>query len=138
MSSSESRSGIAIIQELFSWYNQLIAERREVRREDVERFFTADAVMIANNRVKCRGLEAHLLHFHDLSEQMQQTEIQPFDIVLSTPTRAAAYYRINFVAKNGTQGTVYDMAIWDFADGKIQRMTEVIHVEGAQIDLQDF
>jgi hypothetical protein len=138
MSPTESRSGIAIIQELMSWYNQLIAERRQVCREDVERFFTADAVMIANNRVKCRGIEAHLLHFHDLSEQMQQTEIQPLDIVLSTPARAAAYYRINFIAKSGAQGTIYDMAIWDIADGKIQRMTEVIHVEGAPIDLQDF
>jgi hypothetical protein len=138
MSSVETRSGIAIIQELFSWYNQLIAEHREVTREDVERFFTPDAVMIANNRVKCRGIEAHLLHFHDLAEQMRQTEIQPADIVLSTPTRAAAYYRINFVARNGTQGTVYDMAIWDFVDGRIQKMTEVIHVEGAQVDLQNF
>jgi hypothetical protein len=138
MSSSEPRTGIAVIQELFSWYNQLIAERRQVNRADMERFFTPDAVMIANNRVKCRGIDAHLLHFHDLAEQMHQTELQPPDIVLSTPARAAAYYRINFVAKNGTQGTVYDMAIWDFVDGKIQRMTEIIHVEGAQIDLKDF
>ena len=69
---------------------------------------------------------------------MHQTELQPPDIVLSTPARAAAYYRINFVAKNGTQGTIYDMAIWDFVAGKIQRMTEIVHVEGAQVNLKDF
>lgn len=138
MRSSGKRNAIAVVQELFSWYNQLIAERRQVTRQDVERFFTGDAVMIANNRVKCRGIEAHLKHFHDLSDQMKETEIQPFDIILSTPDRAAAYYRINFVGRDGSQGTIYDMAIWDVRDGKIERMTEVIHVEGARVALKDF
>ncbi len=135
---SSDQGTIQIVRDLFAWFNSAIAEGRQITRADVERYFTDDAVMIANNRVKCRGIEAHLAHFDDLTSKMKQTEVQPFELVVEGENRAAGYYRINFKAVDGTEGTIFDMAIWEFRDGRIARMTEIIHFEGASVSLNDY
>ncbi len=138
MSDHQAPQAISVIKSAFDWFNRTSAEGGAILESDVRRHWTDDAVMIANNRIKCSGIAAHIKHFNDLLEQMKFTEIQPFDIVVDGPDRAAAYYRINFKSASGEEGTIYDLAIWDVRDGKIARMTEIIHVEGAQVALQDF
>jgi hypothetical protein len=135
---SDNADSIEIVQGLFAWFNRTIAEGGEITEADVRRFFTDDAEMIANNRVKCKGIEAHLKHFDDLTSKMLSTEIQPFDLVVQEPGKAAGYYRINFKSADGSAGTIFDMAIWEFREGKIARMTEIIHFEGVEVSLNDY
>lgn len=129
---------IGIVHNLFTWFNGAIVDGHKITADDVRRFFTEDAIMIANNRVKCQGIDAHLKHFDDLTSKMLSTEIQPFDLIVQDDGKAAGYYRINFHAADGTKGTIFDLAIWEFREGKIARMTEVIHFEGAQVTLNDY
>jgi ketosteroid isomerase-like protein len=136
--SSNQDGTIQIVNDLFAWFNKTVAEGGTITKADVQRYFTDDAVMIANNRVKCRGIDAHLQHFDDLTAKMKSTEIQPFELVVEGEGRAAGYYRINFKAVDGTEGTIFDLAIWEFRAGKIARMTEIIHFEGAQVSLNDY
>jgi ketosteroid isomerase-like protein len=104
----------------------------------VRRFFTDDAVMIRNDTVRCRGVEAHFKHFEDLARKMKAIEIQPFQIVVQEADRAAAYYRINFKDAEGKSGTVLDMAFWEFRDGKIAKMEELTEHIGTQVKLENY
>jgi ketosteroid isomerase-like protein len=129
---------IEIVQHLFDWYNDLVKESGSVTRDDVRRFFTEDAVMLTNDSVKCRGVEAHFHHFEELARKMKSIEIQPFQIVVQEADRAAAYYRINFKDAEGRSGTVLDMAFWEFRDGKIAKMEELCDFVGVDVNLQSY
>jgi ketosteroid isomerase-like protein len=136
--SGKTSGSIAIVQRLFDWYNDLVRKSGSVTRDDVRRFFTDDAVMITNDAVKCRGVEAHFKHFEDLARKMKGIEIHPFEIVVQEADRAAAYYRINFKDAEGKSGTVLDMAFWEFRDGKIAKMEELCEHIGAQVKLESY
>jgi ketosteroid isomerase-like protein len=129
---------IEIVQRLFDWYNDLVKRSGSVTRDDVKRFFTDDAVMLTNDTVKCRGVEAHFKHFEELARKMKAIEIQPFAIVVQEADRAAAYYRINFKDVEGKSGTVLDMAFWEFRDGKIAKMEELCDFVGTQVKLESY
>jgi ketosteroid isomerase-like protein len=136
--SSKTSGSIEIVQRLFDWYNDLVRKSGSVTRDDVRRFFTDDAVMIRNDTVRCRGVEAHFKHFEDLARKMKAIEIQPFQIVVQEADRAAAYYRINFKDAEGKSGTVLDMAFWEFRDGKIAKMEELTEHIGTQVKLENY
>jgi|SoiMethySBSTD1v2_1073268.scaffolds.fasta_scaffold574766_2 hypothetical protein len=135
ITAEQRRGSIQVIQRLFDWYNDLVKRGGVVTRDDVKRYFTDDAVMIANDQVKCRGIEAHFKHFEELAQKMKSIEIQPFDMVVQEQDRAVAYYKINFVDAAGKSGTVLDMAFWDIRDGKIAKMEELVVFVGAQVEL---
>ena len=136
--SSKPSGSIEIVQRLFDWYNDLVKRSGSVTRDDVRRFFTDDAVMIRNDTVRCRGVEAHFKHFEDLARKMKGIEIQPFEIVVQEADRAAAYYRIKFKDAEGKSGTVLDMAFWEFRDGKIAKMEELTEHIGTQVKLENY
>jgi len=136
--SGKTGGSIEIVKRLFDWYNDLVRKSGSVTRNDVRRFFTDDAVMIRNDTVRCRGVEAHFKHFEDLARKMKAIEIQPFQIVVQEADRAAAYYRINFKDAEGKSGTVLDMAFWEFRDGKIAKMEELTEHIGTQVKLENY
>ena len=136
--SGKTSGSIEIVKRLFDWYNDLVKKSGSVTRDDVRRFFTDDAVMLTNDAVKCRGVEAHFKHFEDLARKMKAIEIQPFEIVVQEADRAAAYYRINFKDAEGKSGTVLDMAFWEFRDGKIAKMEELCDFVGAKVALESY
>ena len=136
--SGKTSGSIEIVKRLFDWYNELVRKSGSVTRDDVRRFFTDDAVMIRNDTVRCRGVEAHFKHFEDLARKMKAIEIQPFQIVVQEADRAAAYYRINFKDAEGKSGTVLDMAFWEFRDGKIAKMEELTEHIGTQVKLENY
>jgi ketosteroid isomerase-like protein len=130
---------IRIVQNLFDWYNETITKGGgAVTRDDVQRFFTDDAVMITNGAVKCAGIDAHCHHFADIARKMDQLEVQPFQIVVQDGERAAGYYHIKFTDKQGKAGTVLDMAFWEFRDGRIARMVEVVDFQGPRVELESY
>jgi ketosteroid isomerase-like protein len=136
--SGKTSGSIEIVKRLFDWYNDLVKKSGSVTRDDVRRFFTDDAVMIRNDTVRCRGVEAHFKHFEDLARKMKGIEILPFEIVVQEADRAAAYYRINFKDAEGKSGTVLDMAFWEFRDGKIAKMEELTEHIGTQVKLENY
>jgi ketosteroid isomerase-like protein len=134
----KSSGSIETVQRLFDWYNDLVKKSGSVTRDDVRRFFADDAVMLTNDSVKCRGVEAHFKHFEELARKMKAIEIQPFEIVVQEADRAAAYYRINFKDAEGKSGTVLNMAFWEFRGGKIAKMEELCEFVGANVTLQSY
>jgi ketosteroid isomerase-like protein len=128
-----------VVKDLFSWYNEAITKGgAEVTREDVRRYFTDDAVMITNDKVKCAGIDAHFHHFQDIARKMSSLQVRPFDLLVEQDDRAAGYYRIDFKDKEGNAGTVLDMAFWEFRDGKIARMVEVVDFVGPRVELENY
>ncbi|HEY0939914.1 MAG TPA: nuclear transport factor 2 family protein [Steroidobacter sp.] len=137
--SSQQRHPVQIVRDLFDWYNETIAAgRAAVTREDVQRYFTDDAVMITNEKVKCSGIDAHFHHFQDIARKMSAMAIRPFDILVEEGNRAAGYYRIDFKDKEGKSGTVLDMAFWEFRDGKIARMVELVDFVGPRVEIENY
>lgn len=136
---NEETGPIRIVRELFDWYNEAITRGGgTVTRDDVRRFFTDDAVMITNETVKCQGIEGHFRHFEDIARKMDALEVGPFRLMVQDSERAAAYYHIRFKDKEGKTGTVLDTAFWEFRDGKIARMVEVVDFVGPRVELESY
>jgi hypothetical protein len=137
MSNSNVRNGVDILSGVFEWFNSLAAPGTIVKRADVERLFTPDMKMVANNQVKCVGLDAHYKHFSEIRNKLKSWHVRPFTIALAEGDKVAAYYLIDFVAADGSSGVIHDMAFWTVRDGKVASMTELVHFEGKEVALEN-
>jgi hypothetical protein len=126
------------INRVFDWFNGLSEPDAVVTREDVERLFTPDMKMIANNQVKCVGIEAHYKHFREIRGKLKSWKVRrPFEIAVNEGNRLAAYYLIEYVSADGKPGVIHDMAFWTFRDGKVESMVEVVHFDGSNVPLDN-
>jgi hypothetical protein len=119
------------------WFNSLSEAGAVVTRADVERRFTADARMVANNQLKCQGIEGHYKHFCEIRRKLRSWRVLPFSIAASEADRVAAYYQIEFITADGSPGVIHDMAFWTVRDDKIASMTELCHFEGKDVPLEN-
>ena len=131
-------SNFASINRVFDWFNSLNDSSSVVTREDVERLFTPDMKMVANNQVKCVGIDAHYRHFREIRNKLKSWHVRrPFEICVDDGKRLAAYYLIEYVAADGSSGVIHDMAFWTFRDGKVESMTEIVHFDGKDVPLEN-
>ena len=78
-------SNFASINRVFDWFNSLNDSSSVVTREDVERLFTPDMKMVANNQVKCVGIDAHYRHFREIRNKLKSWHVRrPFEIASTT------------------------------------------------------
>ena len=131
-------SNLATINRVFDWFNSLNRPDVVVTREAVESMFTPDMKMVANNQVKCVGIDAHYRHFREIRVKLKSWHVRlPFEITVDDGKRLAAYYLIDYVAADGSSGVIHDMAIWTFRDGKVESMTEIVHFDGKDVPLDN-
>src|SRR5688500_287547 len=112
-------SNLETINRVFDWFNSLNRPDAVVSRADVERLFTPDMKMVANNQVKCVGIDAHYKHFNEIRNKLKSWNVRrPFVMSVDDGKRLAAYYLIDYVTVDGGSGVIHDMAFWTFRDGK--------------------
>ena len=61
----------------------------------------------------------------------------PLEVSISNENESAAYYKIDYVMKDGTAGVVHDSALWKTRDGKIALMVECAAFDGPEIPLEN-
>jgi hypothetical protein len=138
MSDASTATPLAVISRTMEWFNSLSEAGAVVTRADVERRFTPDASMVANNQPKCQGIDGHYKHFCEIRTKLKSWRVLlPFKVVVSEADRVAAYYQIEFVTADGSRGVIHDMAFWTVRDGKIANMTELVHFEGKDVPLEN-
>jgi hypothetical protein len=123
----------------FDWFNKFMATPGHVlTREEVGKYFTSDAKMIANGQVKCAGLDAHLKHFQELQKKFKSARVRlPLDESITNASECAAYYKIEYVTAEGQAGIVHDSALWRVRDGKLALMIETVAFEGQEVPLDN-
>jgi hypothetical protein len=138
MSDVSTPTPLVVISRVLEWFNSLSEPGAVATRADVEQRFTADARMLANNQLKCQGIEGHYKHFVEIRSKLKSWRVRlPFEIAVSEADRVAAYYLIEYVTVDGSRGIVHDMAFWTVRDGKIASMTELVHFEGVDVALEN-
>ena len=133
------RKAIDAVLRNFEWFNQVMATPGHViTREEVERGFAPDARMVANGQLKCAGIEAHLQHFRELQNKLKILKVRmPLEESITNEHECAAYYKIDYVMRDGTAGIVHDSALWRVRDGKVALMVESAAFEGPDIPLEN-
>jgi hypothetical protein len=137
MSDASTATPLAVIWPVMEWFNSLSEAGAVVTRADVERRFTPDARMVANNQLKCQGIDGHYKHFCEIRNKLRSWRVLPFSIAVSEGDRLAAYYQIEFMTVDGSPGVIHDMAFWTVRDGKVASMTELVHFEGKDVPLEN-
>jgi hypothetical protein len=123
---------------VYRWFNGLVGRQAPVTEAEVRADWTDDCVMITNGQVKCVGIPAFVKHFNEIRQKLKSWKVElPLAIKVSDQNRIAVYYRITLVKPDDSTGTVLIGAFFDAANGKLARMTEVAHFEGAQLTLEN-
>ena len=132
-------TSIEVVTNVLEWCMDKLATPGYVfTREDLAGRFTEDAQMITNGQLKCAGLDAHLLHFQEVQKKTNMIRIRfPLEVSISNENESAAYYKIDYVMKDGTAGVVHDSALWKTRDGKIALMVECAAFDGPEIPLEN-
>ena len=118
------------------WFNGLVGRQAPVTESEVRADWTEDCVMITNGQVKCVGIPTFVEHFNEIRQKLKSWKVElPLAIKVSDENRIAVYYRITLVKPDDSTGTVFIGAFFEVANGKLARMTEVAHFEGAQLTL---
>jgi hypothetical protein len=124
---------VALMREIFSWFNTLASPETDVRRADVERYFTSDCEMITNGVTKCRGTEAFVAHFREIREKLRWFEVQPLKKSLAGEGLVAATYEIAFETAGGDAGRIVASVFWTISAGRVQQLEEWVYTTGTDI-----
>jgi hypothetical protein len=133
------QQNIDALKRMYQWANRILSgsERPKVLRSDVERYFAADAAMVTNDQVKCKGIDAHLRHFEELQEKTRSVVFHPFEIITAQGDRVGVYFKIDARFADERNAKILISGFFLFRDLKVVNFTEVAHFEGAHLHLEN-
>jgi hypothetical protein len=139
MSNTAPKSDVTELPErVYEWFNSLVGRKEPVTETEVRASWTEDCVMITNSQVKCTGIPAFAKHFNEIRQKLKTWEVElPLAIKAVQGDRIAVYYRIRVEKLDGEKGTVFVGAFFDTRGGKLVKMTEVAHMEGIALTLEN-
>ena len=127
-----------IPERLYEWFNSLPGRTASVTESELRDMWTEDCVMIANGELKCSGLPAFARHFNEIRSKLTSWRVQlPIDMRVAAEDHVAVYYHIDMVRTDGVAGKALVAAFFNVRDGKAASMTEIVHFEGAHLELQN-
>jgi hypothetical protein len=129
---------VALLKSSYEWANRVMSgDGLKVNLEDVERFFASDATMVTNDKMKCKGLDAHVKHFQEIQKKAASVVFHPFEITVAQGERVGAYFKIDVKYADGRTATIFIAGFFLIRNGKIRNFTEVAHFEGAEMHLDN-
>ena len=135
---STEQQNVESLKRTYEWANRILnANREPFRRSDMEKYFAPDAVMITNNQLKCRGIDAHVKHFEELQKKTRSLVFHPFEIVAAQGDRVGVYFNIDAEFSDGRKAKIFVSGFFRLRDMKIVNFTELAHFEGDKLHLEN-
>jgi len=101
-SSQESSSDV--LEQMFTWWNGIINTNEELRAEDFERYFTADAAIVLNGNEGVRGIVNLPDYFKNIRRVTEFVEIVlPFREKFQSGNKIFTYHTIRSIRKGEKQ-----------------------------------
>ena len=139
MSTGGSETSLAVVEEVFRWFNNLGARKISLNRSDLDQHFTTDVTMTINEKVMCKGVDAMFQRFVEMLDKTESWHVAvPFETGLSEADLAAASYQYRFVDARKSRGTAHVIAIWRVRGGKISEIQEMAHFEEQELVLHQY
>jgi hypothetical protein len=115
-----------IIIKAFNWLNNLAEKKYEIKKADLEEFFTEDLEINTNN-LPLVGLDKFQEHLKEsLSQYTHSKVILPFKAYVRDEKKAALYYFLKSTAIDGQVFEYCVMSIFKFRSNKISSWYEVV------------
>ena len=138
MTSNVEADNIALLRSSYEWANRVMnGQGHKVTHEDVAGFFAPDASMVTNNKVKCKGLAAHIKHFEEIQKKASSVVFHPFEIIVAQGDRVGVYFTIDVKYADGRDAKIFIAGFFLVCEGKIRNFTEVAYFDGAEMQLEN-
>lgn len=116
---------------MYTWFNHIGLPQNPFDRDELEKYYAKDFVMIMNSSVVCSGHQGIYDHFEDFRKSgfVFQVQLPLHESIQSIDSkRCAVKYAIH--KKNEMQQQIIDViAIWEVdSEGKFIRMDEVVNI----------
>ena len=139
MSTGGLETSLAVVEEVFRWFNNLGARKIGLNKSDLDQHFTTDVTMTINEKVMCQGVDAMFQRFVEMLDKTESWHVAvPLETGLSEADLAAASYQYRFVDARKSRGTAHVIAIWRVRQGKIAEIKEMAHFEEEELVLHQY
>ncbi|MEM6831989.1 MAG: hypothetical protein AAF562_00065 [Pseudomonadota bacterium] len=124
---------------LFKWLNSVAETGEAMKIEDIRAIFTDKAPMMLNGQKICYDHATHFKHALDLQSQMAKWRFNiPFEREIVEGDQVVGYYTVDYEDKAGRVGQMLDLCIFTVSDNKISSITELVHFDGQNLDIESF
>ncbi|MBT7951087.1 MAG: hypothetical protein HN764_05645 [Gammaproteobacteria bacterium] len=108
-----------ILEEMFTWWNELMISEREITEESFASFYTENAVIIINGKEKVRGVKNMPAFFRENRDRTEFIEIEmPFREKFVSGNKIFTYHTIRAI-RNGEEKISHNMGYALIEKGKI-------------------
>jgi hypothetical protein len=131
-------ANVAVLKRSYAWANQVMGTKRDpIVLADIETFFAAEAEMVTNDKMKCKGLQAHLKHFQEIQSKTRNVVFDPFEITVADEDRVGVYFKIHVEYCDGRKTRIFVAGFFRLSNEKIVNFTEIAHFEGDVFHLEN-
>jgi hypothetical protein len=108
-----------ILEQMFSWWNDIMSSERELTTEDFARYYTNDAVIVLNGIERVRGVAMMPAFFKANRDRTEFIEIVlPFKEKFIAEDKIFTYHTIRAI-RNGVEELSHNMGYAIIENGKI-------------------